>query len=138
MISKKYSHLKLQKMEKEYKYVLFETTDLFNKAISVLISSNLDFFCFSFKGEKSLICHAEEVIPSSAKEQNDWIGFKIVGEMPFGTVQGLISTISSCLFEEEIGVCVVSTFQTDLFLIKKQQAKRAIELLNKDGWEISS
>lgn len=137
MLSEKYSHLKLQKMEKEYKYVLFESTDQFNKAISVLNSNNLDFFCFSFQGEKSLICQAEEVISSSAKEQDGWIGFKIIGEMPFGTVQGLISTISSSLFKEEIGVCVVSTFQTDLFLVKKQKADRAMEILAKDGWGFS-
>ena len=74
---------------------------------------------------------------SSPKEQNGWIGFKIIGEMPFGTVQGLISTISSCLMREEIGVCVVSTFQTDLFLVKKDRADKAIELLKNDGWGIS-
>lgn len=137
MLSEKYSHLKLQRMENEFKYVLFEDTDMFNKAVSLLNSNNVDFFSFSFKGEKSLICPADEVFYSSPKEQNGWIGFKIIGEMPFGTVQGLISTISSCLMREEIGVCVVSTFQTDLFLVKKDRADKAIELLKNDGWGIS-
>ena len=136
MLQPKYSHLKLLRLENEFKYVLFETSDHFNQAVSVLTSNNLDFFCFSFKGEKSLVCSVDEVIFSSSKEQDGWIGFKIIGDMPFGTVQGLISTISSCLMKEEIGVCVVSTFKTDLFLIKKEKSDRALELLKDAGWGV--
>ena len=137
MLSEKYSHLKLQRQENEFSYVLFEDGNQFNLAISVLTSHGFDFFSFSFQGEKSLICSAKDLIFSSTKEQGGWIGFKIIGEMPFGTVQGLISTISSSLMKEQIGVCVVSTFNTDLFLVKKEKSFRAIELLKNDGWVIS-
>ena len=137
MLPPKYSHLKLLRLENEFKYVLFETSDHFNKAVSILTSNDLDFFVFSFMGEKSLVCSADEAIFSASKEQAGWVGLKIIGDMPFGTVQGLISKITSCLMKEEIGVCVISTFKTDLFLIKKDKSERALELLKNDGWGIS-
>ena len=136
MLSEKYSHLKLQRLDNEFKYVLFENSDQFVNAITALSFKDVDFFSFSFKGEKSLICSTNESNFSFLKELDGWLGLKIVGEMPFGTVQGLISTISATLAKEEIGVCVVSTFKTDLFLVKKEKADRAIDLLAKDGWGI--
>lgn len=136
MLLEKYAHLKLQKLTDEFKYVLFDNSDHCNNAISVLSKRNADFFSFSFKGEKSLICSSNEIGFDSSKTQDGWVGFKIIGEMPFGTVQGLISTISSSLFKDNIGVCIVSTFMTDIFLIKKDKAVRAMELLVNDGWRI--
>jgi hypothetical protein len=121
-------------MENEYQYILFDNHEDFKTIVLKFISQDVDFFSFSFKKEKSLICSSDQLISDALKVENGWIGFKIEGQMPFGTVEGLIATISSCLFQQKIGICLVSTFDTDLFLIKKEKAQQAKEILTEAGW----
>lgn len=135
MISTKYSHLKLKVLENDYIYVLFDSSEQFNNALLGLNQSHADFFCFSFRGEKSLICSEKDLNFKFLKSQGGWSGIKIEGEMPFGTVQGLISTITSTLSNKGIGACVISTFLTDLFLVKKSNLSMVKEILSNEGWE---
>lgn len=135
MISKKYSHLKLTVLKDDYVYVLFESSNQLNEALVSLNEKNADYFCFSFKGEKSLICCEKDKTFQYLKSQDGWAGIKIEGEMPFGTVQGLISTISSPLAKEGLGACVVSTYLTDLFLVKKINLEKVRAILTEEGWE---
>lgn len=111
-------------LEENYEYVLFESSHQMSEALEALNKASADFFVFSFKGEKSLICNQKDRNFDCLKSHGDWTGIKIEGEMPFGTVQGLISTLSSPLAKEGIGVCVVSTFLTDLFLVKKGESRK--------------
>ena len=134
MISKKYSHLRLKILENNFEYVLFDSNEQMNKAIDVLNKNSADYFIFSFKGEKSMICSENDKSFEFSKSQDGWTGIKVQGEMPFGTVQGLISTISSPLAKEDIGICVVSTFLTDFFLIKKSNLEKVITILVSEGW----
>jgi hypothetical protein len=134
MISKKYSHLRLKILENNFEYVLFDSNEQMIKAIDVLNKNSADYLIFSFKGEKSMICSENDKSFEFSKSQDGWTGIKVQGEMPFGTVQGLISTISSPLAKEDIGICVVSTFLTDLFLIKKSNLEKVITILVSEGW----
>lgn len=136
MLPDKYSHLKIEILKGDYKYVLLPNKSSFYRAIESLSSQEVDFCTFSFKSEFSLICPSEANLNDIAKEQEGWSAMKIVGEMPFGSVQGLIANISSALFKDELGVCIISTFQTDLFFLKSENIYKAKIALISAGWEI--
>ena len=61
--------------------------------------------------------------------------FRIDENMDFSLI-GIISKISSVLAENKIGIFVVSTYNTDYVLVKKENFERAINLLKKAGYNI--
>jgi len=133
MKPEKYAHLHLKLLPAEYKYVLFESRQQLATAQSVLLEACKDFCAFSFQGESSLICTTEAFV-EGVKVQEGWIGVKIIGDMPFGTVQGLIANISGTLYSDGVGVCLISTYLSDLFFIRRENLELARSALKKEGW----
>ena len=137
-IDKKYAHLKLRFIDAEYKYVLFDDQRMFLDAVRTISEETLDlpYSIFFTKDEKSAIVPTSlEVNSLKEKDVKDWVCFHIVGEMPFGTVEGLIATISGTLKSSQVGICAVSSYKTDLFFIKKKNVELAKSALQKEGWE---
>ena len=95
---------------------------------------------YSFIGktdeEKSLICITEDV-PSNVTEREDgWMAFRIQGVLDFSLI-GILSEISGILAENKIGIFVISTFNTDYVLTKKENYQRALDVLNRAGYKIA-
>lgn len=134
MLDIKYSHLKLRPLKSEYKYILFKDYSQFIKSQELLNINNSDYCSFSFMGEHSIIC-SNEIEMDAEKTQAGWVALKIVGDMPFGTVQGLIASISYELIKIDVGVCIISTFKTDLFFIKKENLEKSTDRLKVIGWD---
>ncbi len=132
-----YAHLKLKVLPEEYKYVLLDQkTAQLSTQVATLEKAGLPFFIFSGGSEASLLISASIAIPGAVKEEASWRAFRILGDMPFGTVQGLIATLSSKLKEEGVGVCVVSSFLTDYFFIREKNLRSAMTALRSSGWEV--
>lgn len=94
---------------------------------------------YSFIGktdeEKSLVCLTEDV-PSNVTEREDgWKGFRIQGVLDFSLI-GILCEISGILAENKIGIFVISTFNTDYVLTKKENYQRALDVLNRVGYKI--
>ena len=137
LIEKKYSHLRLRLLNEEYKYVLFDNQSDFLEAIKSISQkvTDLPYSIFFTKDEMSAIVPLfVEINSVKEKDVKDWVCFHIVGEMPFGTVQGLISKISSTMNAAKAGICVVSSYKTDLFFIKRKYLKIAKKALESEGW----
>lgn len=95
---------------------------------------------YSFIGktdeEKSLVCITEDV-PSNVTEREDgWMAFRIQGVLDF-TLIGILSEISGILAENKIGIFVISTFNTDYVLTKKENYQMALDVLNRAGYKIA-
>lgn len=130
----KYDHLKLKVLDGRYKYLLFESgadiRELFEVAPRAPVA------LFRSADETSAIVPSDVDLPGAIKKvEPDWVCMKIVGEMPFGTVQGLIAEISGVLAENNMGICVVSTFLTDWFFVKSKNIEAAVSELKKIGWK---
>ena len=87
---------------------------------------------YSFIGktdeEKSLVCITEDV-PSNVTEREDgWMAFRIQGVLDFSMI-GILSEISGILAENKIGIFVISTYNTDYVLTKKENYQRALDVL---------
>ena len=95
---------------------------------------------YSFIGktdeEKSLVCITEDV-PSNVTEREDgWTAFRIQGGLDFAMI-GILSEISGILAENKIGIFVISTYNTDYVLTKKENYQRALDILNRAGYKIA-
>ena len=100
---------------------------------------NLDTeYCFVGKTdeEKSLVCLTCDV-PDNVTDRDDcWRAFRIQGVLDFSLI-GILSKISSVLAENEIGIFAISTFNTDYILTKKENYDKAIDVLNRAGYQIT-
>ena len=95
-------------------------------------------YCFIGKTdeEKSLVCITEDV-PSNVTEREDgWMAFRIQGVLDFSMI-GILSEISGILAENKIGIFVISTYNTDYVLTKKENYQRALDVLNRAGYKIA-
>ena len=93
---------------------------------------------YSFIGktdeEKSLVCIT---VPSNVTEREDgWMAFRIQGVLDFSMI-GILSEISGILAENKIGIFVISTYNTDYVLTKKENYQRALDVLNRAGYKIA-
>ncbi len=93
------------------------------------------FFIGKTDEEKSLVCLTEQV-PSNVIEREDgWKAFRIQGILDFSLI-GILSKISALLAENNIGIFVVSTYNTDYVLVKKERFDEALALLSDGGYQI--
>lgn len=60
---------------------------------------------------------------------------KIEGILDFSLI-GILSKISTILASIKIGIFVVSTYNTDYILVKKENLEKAVEILKKENYEI--
>ena len=135
-VDQRYSHLRLRIMPQNFKYIKFESADNYVKAVHTLIGGNhRPYVLVHSDVEMSAIIPADAPVESD-KEFGDWFALKIDGDMPFGTVQGLIATITGALRSKDLGACVISSYDTDYFLIRGKNRQTAITVLRDQGWDV--
>lgn len=96
-----------------------------------------DEFCFIGKTDEelSVVCGIN-FIPSNAIEcEKGWNAFRIQGVLDFSLI-GILSKISGILADNKIGIFVVSTFNTDYILTKKENFPKALEVLKDSGYNV--
>lgn len=96
-----------------------------------------DEYCFVGKTDQelSLVCKTDGVPENTIAREDGWKAFRIEGVLDFSMI-GVIARISSILAEHEIGIFVVSTYNTDYVLTREKDFERAIHLLNKSGYHV--
>lgn len=86
--------------------------------------------------ENSLVCPSDSV-PSNVTDRNDgWRAFRIQGVLDFSLI-GILYKITGILAENNIGVFVISTFNTDYVLTKDENYQKALHLLANAGYNIT-
>ena len=81
------------------------------------------------------MCLTQNVPANTIDREDDWKAFRIEGVLDFALI-GILSRISGILTENQISIFAVSTYNTDYVLVKKESYTRAIEVLEKAGYEI--
>ena len=84
--------------------------------------------------ELSIVCFEKDV-PIDIKYEKNWRILKIEGPLDFSLI-GIISKISSILAEEKISIFALSTFDTDYILVKENNIKDTIKVLEKNNYRI--
>ena len=93
------------------------------------------FFTGRTDEENSLVCLTENVPDHIIKREDGWRAFRIQGVLDFSLI-GILADISSLLAKNEIGIFVISTYNTDYILTKEENYQRALEVLSDAGYEI--
>ena len=86
-------------------------------------------------GEISLVCPTNTVPDRTLCREDGWRIFRIQGKLDFSLI-GIISGISSVLAKEGIGIFVVSTYDTDYFMVKEKDLERACDSLTSENYTV--
>lgn len=81
--------------------------------------------------ELSVVCSEDDVPPSVARAERGWRALAVEGPIPFEAV-GVIASISEPLARFGVPLFVLSTYDTDLVLVRGRDLPRAIEALERD------
>jgi len=81
--------------------------------------------------ELTIVCRLE-ILPSQYQSDLKWRCFKIDGSFDLNQI-GVISSISSPLADAGISIYVISTYDTDYFLIQEQNLEQTISVLSNSG-----
>jgi hypothetical protein len=82
--------------------------------------------------ELSVVCPEEDLPPSVNHDvERPWNAFALDGPIPFG-VTGVIASLTAPLAAAGVPVFVLSTYDTDLLLVKCEHLDRAREVLAAD------
>ena len=85
--------------------------------------------------EKSLVCVTSDVPPNVIQRDDGWKGFRVQGILDFSLI-GILSKIAEILAKNSISIFVISTYNTDYVLIKKENYQKALDILEHSGYEI--
>lgn len=105
------------------------------KDVSEVDFNNEFIFLSKTDDEISLVCETKLVPGNAIAVESGWNALKISGVLDFGMV-GVIAAISSLLYDAEISIFVISTFNTDYILLKSDALNRSIEILQNNGYII--
>lgn len=84
--------------------------------------------------EISLVCETVRAPSNTLEREDGWRGFRITGTLDFSLI-GILSEISAILADNNIGIFVVSTYNTDYILVKEQNIEKAVKSLSEKGYD---
>jgi hypothetical protein len=90
------------------------------------------FFCVTQTAEELSIVCEETRVPAGVRVERDWAALKLEGPFPF-TMTGVLTSFLQPLAEAGIPIFVVSTFDTDHVLMKRDRVEPALKALRAAG-----
>jgi len=85
--------------------------------------------------EISLVCETDYLPSDAVACEHGWKALKIIGVLDFNMV-GVIAKISNIIANADIGIFVVSTYNTDYLFFKAENYDKAIQELTHNGYVI--
>lgn len=86
------------------------------------------------RSELSIVCD-ESAVPANLAADRGWIAFAVAGPMDLSTV-GVLASIAQPLAEAGIALFAISTFETDVILVREGTAGEAVIALRNAGHEV--
>lgn len=94
------------------------------------------FFIGKTDEENSLVCITDNVPANAVQRDDGWKAFRVQGILDFSLV-GILARISTLLANNNIGIFVVSTYNTDYILTKNDHYLKALQVLSNAGYTIT-
>lgn len=82
--------------------------------------------------ELSLVCPEDDLPPSVERAERGWRAFEVEGPVPFDET-GVLAGLAAPLAAAGIPVFAISTFDTDLLLVRERDLERAAAALAASG-----
>jgi len=77
----------------------------------------------------------DDAVPPGVESERGWRCLKVRGPLDFSLV-GIAASLTVALAEDAVPVLVLSTFETDLILVRDADLARAIRALERSGWRV--
>lgn len=77
----------------------------------------------------------ESVSINSEESDVDWRVLEVLGPLQLSMV-GIMAQIGNVLASAKVSIFIVSTFETDFFLVKQKDLEIAANALEKDGYKV--
>ena len=87
------------------------------------------------KKELTIVCR-QDVIPSQCQRDLNWRCFRLDGTFDLNQI-GVISSISLPLAQNGISIYIISTYNTDYFLVEEEKVEQTISILSGCGHAIT-
>jgi hypothetical protein len=84
--------------------------------------------------ELSVVCPDGQV-PGGVNKEGGWKILMVEGPLDF-SLTGVLASLTAPLAREGISVFVLSTYDTDYLLVKKEQLEKAVRALRGEGYEV--
>jgi hypothetical protein len=84
--------------------------------------------------ELSVVC-AEDAVPAGVRSERGWRALALLGPIPFAET-GVLAALLAPLAAARVGIFALSTYDTDLVLVKEADLARAVEALRAAGHEV--
>ena len=96
-----------------------------------------DKYCFIGKTgeENSLVCETSRVPANTAEREDGWRALRVAGTLDFSLI-GVLAQLSAVLARKQIGIFVVSTYNTDYIFLKKDRLDEAVKALEAAGYPV--
>lgn len=85
--------------------------------------------------ELSVVC-AEDSVPADVRAERGFLCFCVVGTLDFSAT-GILAALAAPLADAGVSIFVVSTFETDLLLVRNTLLSQAVEVLRAAGHRIT-
>lgn len=85
--------------------------------------------------EELSIVVPDTIAIDSEESDGSWRALEVLGPLQLSMV-GIMAQIGSVLAQAKVSIFVVSTFDTDFFLVKEKDLHKAAEALEKDGYKV--
>ncbi|SNY28002.1 hypothetical protein SAMN06265827_111124 [Orenia metallireducens] len=91
-----------------------------------------EFFSITRTEDELSIVSSKEDVPVGIKSEAGWRALKVEGPLDFSMV-GVLASMASPLAQKGISIFVISTYDTDYILVKKEDLREAIRVLSKEN-----
>jgi uncharacterized protein len=95
----------------------------------------LPFFSITRTSSELSIVAPEGSIPPDWKAERGWKGLKVEGQLDFN-LTGILASLAVPLAEAGISIFAISTFDTDILLVKAYQMEKAVLTLKSAGFSV--
>ncbi|WP_026374667.1 ACT domain-containing protein [Aestuariibacter salexigens] len=85
--------------------------------------------------ELSVVAPQDINVSSANETDHDWRVLEVLGPLQLSMV-GIMAEIASVLADANVSIFVVSTFETDFFLVKTQDLANATQALHQNGYDV--
>jgi hypothetical protein len=92
------------------------------------------YFIGKTDGELSIVV-PDDVQIDSIESDSDWRVIELLGPLQLSMV-GIMAAIGDVLARAKVSIFVVSTFETDFFLVKSSKLQQAVDALRKEGYTV--
>ena len=114
----------------DYRFSIIKVDNINN------IDINKEFFFYSKTDKEiSIVCKEEDEVKEYKEISRRWKCFRIEGTLDFSLI-GIIKKISTILANNNIGIFVVSTYDTDYIFVKEENLDKTLVLLKENNYEI--